>query len=77
MLDEAYAEFADSNLFPRSISYIDRYPVLVMRTFSKAYGLAGLRVGYGIADASLVSFLERTKQPFSVNMMALSPPRPH
>ena len=42
-----------------------------MRTFSKAYGLAGLRIGYGIAEKSLVSFLERTKQPFSVNMMAL------
>ena len=71
VVDEAYAEFADSSLFPRSVSYIDRYPVLVLRTFSKAYGLAGLRVGYGIAEESLVSFLERTKQPFSVNMMAL------
>jgi histidinol-phosphate aminotransferase len=71
VLDEAYAEFSDNKLFPRSITYIDRRPVLVMRTFSKAYGLAGLRIGYGIAEKSLVSFLERTKQPFSVNMMAL------
>jgi histidinol-phosphate aminotransferase len=71
VLDEAYAEFSDNRQFPRSISYIDKHPVLVMRTFSKAYGLAGLRVGYGIAEKSLVSFLERTKQPFSVNMMAL------
>jgi histidinol-phosphate aminotransferase len=71
VVDEAYAEFADSSLFPRSVSYIDHYPVFVLRTFSKAYGLAGLRVGYGIAEESLVSFLERTKQPFSVNMMAL------
>ncbi len=71
VVDEAYAEFSDSSQFPRSISYIDRYPVFVLRTFSKAYGLAGLRVGYGIAEESLVSFLERTKQPFSVNMMAL------
>jgi len=43
----------------------------VLRTFSKAYGLAGLRVGYGIGDTSVISFVERTKQPFSVNMMAL------
>jgi histidinol-phosphate aminotransferase len=71
VVDEAYAEFSDNRLFPRSVSYIDRYPVFVLRTFSKAYGLAGLRVGYGIAEESLVSFLERTKQPFSVNMMAL------
>jgi len=71
VVDEAYAEFSDSALFPRSVSYIDHYPVLVLRTFSKASGLAGLRVGYGIAEESLVSFLERTKQPFSVNMMAL------
>jgi histidinol-phosphate aminotransferase len=71
VVDEAYAEFSDSALFPRSVSYIDWRPVLILRTFSKAYGLAGLRVGYGIAEESLVSFLERTKQPFSVNMMAL------
>ncbi len=71
VVDEAYAEFSDNKHFPRSLAYIDRRPVLIMRTFSKAYGLAGLRAGYGIAEKSLVSFLERTKQPFSVNMMAL------
>lgn len=71
VVDEAYAEFSDDAQFPKSISYIDNHPVLIMRTFSKAYGLAGLRVGYGIGEESLVSFLERTKQPFSVNMMAL------
>ncbi len=71
VVDEAYAEFSDSKEFPRSISLVNEYPVLVMRTFSKAYGLAGLRVGYGIGGAPLISFLERTKQPFSVNMMAL------
>jgi histidinol-phosphate aminotransferase len=71
VVDEAYAEFATSDLFPKSVSYIRDYPVLVLRTFSKAYGLAGLRVGYGLADANLASYIERTKQPFSVNMMAL------
>jgi histidinol-phosphate aminotransferase len=71
VVDEAYAEFVDSDKFPRSIDYISDHPVLVLRTFSKAYGLAGLRVGYGIGNQQLISYLERTKQPFSVNMMAL------
>ena len=71
VLDEAYAEFATSKNFPKSFDYIRDYPVLVLRTFSKAYGLAGLRIGYGVADASIASCIERTKQPFSVNMAAL------
>ena len=71
VVDEAYAEFATSKKFPRSMAYVKDYPVLVLRTFSKAYGLAGLRIGYGVTDASIASFIERTKQPFSVNMMAL------
>ncbi len=71
MVDEAYAEFAQSAAFPRHLSYIKDYPVLIFRTFSKAYGLAGLRVGYCIGDAELVSFLERTKQPFSINLIAI------
>ena len=71
VVDEAYAEFVESKAFPDSFSYIDDYPVVVLRTFSKAYGLAGLRIGYGIGEESIISFLERTKQPFSVNMMAI------
>lgn len=71
VVDEAYGDFSDNPQFPRSIDYINDYPVLVMKTFSKAYGLAGLRVGYGVAAESFVSFIERTKQPFSVNMIAL------
>lgn len=71
VVDEAYAEFATSPKFPRSVAYINDYPIVVLRTFSKAFALAGLRIGYGMGEASLVSYLERTKQPFSVNMMAL------
>lgn len=70
VVDEAYAEFAESTSFPKTLTYIRDYPVLILRTFSKAYGLAGLRVGYGIGDPVLVSFLERTKQPFSINLIA-------
>jgi histidinol-phosphate aminotransferase len=71
VVDEAYAEFAESARFPDTFSYLRNHPVLVLRTFSKAYALAGLRIGYGIGEASLISFLERTKQPFSVNTFAL------
>jgi len=71
VVDEAYAEFAESREFPDSFSYIQDYPVLVLRTFSKAYALAGLRVGYGMGETSLISYLERTRQPFSVNELAL------
>jgi len=71
VVDEAYAEFAESEAFPKSLKYIDDFPVVVFRTFSKAYGLAGLRVGYGLGERSLMSFMERKKQPFSVNMVAL------
>ncbi len=71
VVDEAYAEFAESSRFPDTFTFVHDHPVLVLRTFSKAYALAGLRIGYGIGEASLVSFLERTKQPFSVNTFAL------
>lgn len=71
VVDEAYAEFAQSARFPKTLSYIKDYPVLIFRTFSKAYGLAGLRVGYCIGEPGLVSFLERTKQPFSINLIAI------
>jgi histidinol-phosphate aminotransferase len=71
VVDEAYAEFAESREFPDTFSYVCDHPVLVLRTFSKAYALAGLRVGYGVGEASLISYLERTRQPFSVNELAL------
>jgi histidinol-phosphate aminotransferase len=71
VVDEAYAEFVENQAFPHTLSMIEEYPILALRTFSKAYGLAGLRVGYGIGSASIVPFVERTKQPFSVNAMAL------
>jgi histidinol-phosphate aminotransferase len=71
VVDEAYGEFAESEAFPQSMKYINDFPVVIFRTFSKAYGLAGLRVGYGLGEKSLMSFMERTKQPFSVNMAAL------
>lgn len=71
VVDEAYAEFAESGQFPQSYRYVDQYPLVTLRTFSKAYALAGLRVGYSISEPSLASFFERTRQPFSMNTLAL------
>jgi histidinol-phosphate aminotransferase len=70
--DEAYYEYVDDPSYPDSIPYLDGYSnLIVLRTFSKAYGLAGLRVGYGMADPQVVDFLERVRPPFNVNRLAL------
>jgi histidinol-phosphate aminotransferase len=70
-VDEAYFEFARRPDFPHALSWLERRPgTLVMRTFSKIYGLAGLRIGYGIGDAELVSYLERARHPFNVSRLA-------
>lgn len=71
VLDEAYREFADAEQFEAVRTIIARHPnVLVTRTFSKAYGLAGFRVGYGIADAALIEMLNRIRPPYNVNRLA-------
>ncbi|MBI4948999.1 MAG: histidinol-phosphate transaminase [Deltaproteobacteria bacterium] len=70
-VDEAYFEFVRSSEYPESLAYIaEGRPVLVLRTFSKIYGLAGLRIGYGIAHPELIGFLNRVRQPFNVNSLA-------
>jgi histidinol-phosphate aminotransferase len=69
--DEAYAEYVRRPDFPDSVAAIARRPtLLVLRTFSKIYGLAGLRVGYAIGDPELVGVLERARHPFQVNSLA-------
>jgi len=71
VVDEAYAEFAESRDFPDTIKYIkEGKNLIVLRTFSKFYGLAGLRVGYGIASQELIAPMFRTKMPFNVNRLA-------
>jgi len=67
MLDEAYAEFAPET-FASLVTRSDR--LLVTRTFSKAFGLAGLRVGYGVGSAALVDLVARTRGPYKVNALA-------
>lgn len=71
VVDEAYIEFVRDENCARSIDYIDSGVALVMlRTFSKAYGLAGLRIGYGIMPQEIASLLNRVRQPFNANSLA-------
>lgn len=70
VMDEAYDTFVDVDDFPGSLKYIKNKNVIILKTFSKAYGLAGLRIGYAVADAELVSYMERVRQPFNVNLLA-------
>ncbi len=71
VLDEAYIEFVRDASSLDSLSYLTRdQRIVVLRTFSKAYGLAGLRVGYGIMDPDISSLLHRVRQPFNVNSLA-------
>jgi histidinol-phosphate aminotransferase len=71
VFDEAYVEFAMGPDFPDSLAYVRQgRKVLVLRTFSKAASLAGLRVGYTVADADAVALMNRIRQPFNVNSLA-------
>ena len=71
-LDEAYFEFATCAFkdYPNGLDYLNRPGVIVARSFSKAYGLAGLRVGYGISDPEIINYMERVREPFNVNILA-------
>ena len=70
-LDEAYVDFVEPTLQLDARKYLQRRtPVVALRTFSKAYGLAGLRVGYGIMHREIADYLHRVRQPFNVNQLA-------
>jgi histidinol-phosphate aminotransferase len=71
VIDEAYIEYAPAEMIPDSLKYVRQGRwAIVLRTFSKIYGLAGLRVGYGMAPPSMVELLERIRAPFNVNALA-------
>ncbi|MBI4343667.1 MAG: histidinol-phosphate transaminase [Candidatus Omnitrophica bacterium] len=70
LLDEAYYEFVAAADYPQTLPYVDRHPVIVTRSFSKAYGLAGLRVGYGVARPPIVAAMDAVREPFNVNSLA-------
>lgn len=73
VLDEAYTEYVETTDVPNGLDYLSKYPnLLVSRTFSKAYGLAALRVGYGICQPAIADAMNRVRQPFNVNSLALA-----
>lgn len=73
LLDEAYYEFVDPAVRAESVDWPNRYPNLVIaRTFSKAYGLAGMRIGYGISSRDIADLLNRVRQPFNCSILALA-----
>ena len=73
VIDEAYNEYLPADLRADTVKWLKRHPNLVVtRTFSKAYGLAGLRVGYALAHPSVADVMNRVRQPFNVNSIALA-----
>ena len=73
VIDEAYNEYLPADLRADTVKWLKRHPNLVLtRTFSKAYGLAGLRVGYALAHPSVADVMNRVRQPFNVNSFALA-----
>lgn len=73
VLDEAYYEYVPSAESAPSIKWVQEFPNLVVcRTFSKAYGLAGIRAGFAVSDASVADLMNRVRQPFNMNELALT-----
>jgi len=72
VFDEAYYEFVDSPDYPQTMRYIreGRKNVLIMRTYSKIYSLAGIRLGYAVADPEILAPMNKIKEPFTVNLLA-------
>lgn len=71
VFDEAYYEYVQAQDFPDSLSYVRRgRHAIVLRTFSKIYGLAGLRIGYGVTTREIAGFLNRVRPPFNANSLA-------
>lgn len=70
-MDEAYYDFADDPAYPQTIPLLDRFPnLIVMRTFSKVMGLAGIRCGYCVASEEIVKAMMKAREPFPVNRVA-------
>jgi histidinol-phosphate aminotransferase len=72
VVDEAYVEYINAPAYPKTLDWLQAFPNLIItRTFSKAYGLAGLRVGYAISSPQIADLLNRIRQPFNINSLAL------
>lgn len=72
ILDEAYFQFVPKDKYWDSVSLVKKYPnFIVTRTFSKLYGLAGVRLGYGICDESITRLYEKVRMPFNISLVAM------
>jgi len=71
-IDEAYFDFVEEKDYPNGLDYISRNNVIVARSFSKSYGLAGLRIGYGVSNSEVIRYMESVREPFNVNSVAQS-----
>lgn len=73
VLDEAYFEYVEEEAYPDGLAYLPQHPnLIVTRTFSKIHGLAALRVGYGVSSPEIADVLNRVRQPFNCNSVALA-----
>lgn len=71
VLDEAYCEYVTDPSYPNSIPYLAKYPnVVILRTFSKIYGLASLRIGYGIGQPEVIKLINQVREPFNTTRVA-------
>ncbi len=69
VFDEAYAEYVSDPNYPHSISFLkEGASLILLRTFSKIYGLAGLRIGYGVSQPEVIGYMNRVRQPFNCNL---------
>lgn len=72
IIDEAYCDYVEQPAYPDATTWLGEFQNLVItRTFSKIYGLAGIRIGYALADPGITDILNRIRQPFNVNSLAL------
>ncbi|WP_019153593.1 histidinol-phosphate transaminase [Robertmurraya massiliosenegalensis] len=73
VFDSAYSHFATNQDYSAGLEFVrDGYPIIVLQTFSKIFGLAGVRVGFGVANESIIQDIIRVKEPFNVNSLALA-----
>ncbi|MCM3784001.1 histidinol-phosphate transaminase [Neobacillus mesonae] len=76
VLDEAYYEYVTDEAYPQTIPMLDKYKnLVVLRTFSKIYGLAALRIGYGVAQPDIISLINKVREPFNTNRLGQSAAR--
>ncbi len=69
-IDEAYFDFVAEKDYPNGLDYISGNNVIISRSFSKSYGLAGVRVGYGVSNPEIIKYMEAVREPFNVNSIA-------